>query len=88
MIMNPAEKLSRAVEHVAEVRWFYRDYVDRIPSINARPAIVAMDVALQRAHEAAGSGDGDQIRKAISELEAFDFSNWQTGPAAKDVAAG
>ena len=84
---NDRERLSREVERVTEIRCFYRDTVSLIPNMNVRPAIALMDAAIRHAHDAAASGDADCIREAISELEAFDFANWQASKLAEPVTS-
>lgn len=69
--VNMAKALSREVQRVATLRERYNSAQDH-PQINAAPVIMMMDMALEKAHIAAGSNDATQVIQAYKNMQGFE----------------
>ena len=68
--MNVAEKLSREIARVTELREQYKS-VAGLPGVNCAPVLAMISAALDRAHRAAGVDDALGQIAAVKELEGF-----------------
>ena len=74
--MNVAEKLAAEISRVSALREQYRS-LDGMPGVNVKPAVWMMDVALDKAKEAAGIDDAIIQMTALVELEGE--PGWRVG---------
>lgn len=68
--MNVAEKLAREIARVTELRGQYAS-LDGMPSVNVKPVMTMIDVALEAAKRAAGVDDAVEQIRALKDLEGF-----------------
>ena len=70
--MNLAEGLAREIRRVTELRCFYEQAGRESPRLIVEPAMLMMDVALNSACEAFGSGDITKMLTAHQDLKGFE----------------
>lgn len=69
--INAAERLAREIMRVAKMRQHYCCTMRGLPNVNAEPAIVMMDQALESACIAAGTSSALEVIESLKKLEKF-----------------
>jgi hypothetical protein len=70
--MNLAEGLAREIRRVAVLRCHYEEVGRADKRVVVAPAILMMNVALERACQAAGSDDVIEVMRAYEDLKGFE----------------
>lgn len=69
--MNAAEGLAREIRRVAELKCDYEKLAD-MPNVMVGPAIMMMEVALEKACIAAGTNDALAVLRSYEDLRGFE----------------